>query len=66
MSGRGGENFQGVRPLEAVAAARAHMFFGLGWVDGCIEGKVVFLRQGSVWESQDLVGEDDDRGLMIF
>ena len=24
------------------------------------------LSQGSVWESQDLVGEDDERGLIIF
>ena len=29
---RGGEKFQGVHPLEAVAAARDHMLFGLGWV----------------------------------
>ena len=28
---RGGEVFQGIRPLEAVAAVRAHMLFGMGW-----------------------------------
>ena len=28
----GRRNFQGVRPLEAVASARVHVLFGLGWV----------------------------------
>ena len=33
--------FQGVRPLEAVAAAGAYMFFGLGWIDVWGKGGVV-------------------------
>ena len=41
---RGGEIFQGVRSLEAVAATRDHMLFGLGWFDGWGEGKVVFFK----------------------
>ena len=38
--------FQGVRLLEAVASARAHMLFGMGWFDGWGEGWVVFLKAG--------------------
>ena len=41
-----GENFQGVCPLETVSAARAHILFGIGWVDRWGEGKVVFLGRG--------------------
>ena len=69
MRGRGEDIFQGMRLkkrlLEAVAASRAHMLIGLGWVDGWGEGKVVLFRQGSVWGFWDLVGEDHERGLMV-
>ena len=43
VRGRGEENFQGVCPLEAVAAARDHLIFILGWVDGWGEEKVVIF-----------------------
>ena len=33
--------------MEVIAAVRAHMLFGLGWVDRWGKGKVVFFRQGS-------------------
>ena len=43
LVGRGRNIFQGFHPLEAVAAARSHILFGLGWVGVGGWGRVTVL-----------------------